>query len=67
MKRKGRHTLFEVLDIAAGEGDANFVQFCGGQGCTGRVVFLFAFSDVTHDRDRGDCKDVYSKWKVRTR
>jgi len=24
--------LFEVLDIAAGEGDANFVEFCGGQG-----------------------------------
>ena len=54
--REERHTLFEILDIATGEGDANFVEFCGGQGSTGRVIFFFALSDVTHRRDRGDCK-----------
>lgn len=52
--------LFEVLDIAAGEGDANFVEFCGGQRSTGCVVFLIALSDVTHDGDRGDCKGIRS-------
>jgi len=50
--KKGR-TLFKVLDVAAGEGDANFVEFRGGHGAGG-VVFFFAFSDVTHIRDRGD-------------
>ena len=56
MKHEERHTLFEVLDVAACESDANFVEFCGGQGSTGRIVFFFALSDVTHRGDRGDCK-----------
>jgi len=56
--REERHTLFEVLDIATSEGDANFMEFCGGQGSLRCVVFLFAFSDVTHCRDRGDCNGV---------
>ena len=58
MKHEERHTLFEVLDVAACESDANFVEFCGGQWSTSRVVFLFAFSDVTHRRDSGD----YKRW-----
>ena len=37
------------------------MEFCGGHGCTGRVVFLFALSDVTHRRDRGDCKGVFNE------
>ena len=56
MTREERRTFFEILDIAAGEGDANFVEFCGRQRSTGRVVLFFALSDVTHRRDRGDCK-----------
>ena len=46
-------TLFKVLDVAASEGNANFVEFRGRHGAGG-VVFLFALSDVTHIRDRGD-------------
>ena len=46
-------TLFKVLDVAASEGDANFVEFRGGHGAGG-VVFFFTLSDVTHIRDRGD-------------
>jgi hypothetical protein len=52
-KEQGARTLFKVLDVAASEGNANFVEFCGGHGAGG-VVFLFAFSDVTHIGDRGD-------------
>ena len=54
-------TLLEVLDVAARERDADFVDLRGGHGCTSRVVFLFTLSDVTHpgglegDVDSGDC------------
>ena len=41
-------TLLEVLDVAARERDADFVDLGGGHGGTGRVVFLFTLSDVTH-------------------
>ena len=45
--KRGR-TLLEVLDVAARERDADFVDLGGGHGGTGRVVFLFTLSDVTH-------------------
>ena len=48
-------TLLEVLDVAARERDADFVDLGGGHGGTGRVVFLFTLSDVTHPGDSGDC------------
>ena len=54
--QEGR-TLLKVPDVAASEGDANFVEFCGGHGAGG-VVFFIALSDVTHVRDRGDWKVV---------
>ena len=41
-------TLLEVLDVAAGEGDPDFVDFGTGHWGTGCVVFLFTFGDVTH-------------------
>ena len=41
-------TLLAVLDVAARERDADFVDLGGGHGGTGRVVFLFTLSDVTH-------------------
>ena len=52
-------TLLEVLDVAARERDADFVDLRGGHGGAGRVVFLFTLSDVTHPGtmsriDRGD-------------
>ena len=44
-----RRTFFEVLDVATGQRDADFVQFCGRDGRPGRViVFLTLRSDVTH-------------------
>jgi hypothetical protein len=43
-----RHTLFEVLDVAAGEGDPDFVDFCARHWGTCSVVFFFSLSDVTH-------------------
>lgn len=51
-KQEGR-TLFKILDVAAGEGDANFVELCCGDRA-GSIIFLFALSDVTHIGDRGD-------------
>jgi hypothetical protein len=43
-------TLFKVLDVAAGQSDANFVNFCS-DGCTSCIVILFSLSDVaTHFR-----------------
>ena len=45
---KRERTLLEVLDVAARERDADFVDLGGGHGGTGRVVFLFTLSDVTH-------------------
>ncbi len=50
--QEGR-TLLKVPDVAASEGDANFVEFCGGHGAGG-IVFFIALSDVTHVRDSGD-------------
>ena len=41
-------TLLEVLDVAAGEGDPDLVDFSTGHWGTGSVVFLFTFGDVTH-------------------
>ena len=43
-----RRTLLEVLDVAARERDTDFVDLGGGHGGTGRIVFLFTLSDVTH-------------------
>ena len=57
-------TLLKVPDIAAGEGDANFVEFCGGHGAGG-VVFFIALSDVTHVRDSGDWRVVRENAKNR--
>ena len=45
---KRERTLLEVLDVAARERDTDFVDLGGGHGGTGRVVFLFTLSDVTH-------------------
>jgi hypothetical protein len=39
-------TLFKVLDVAAGEGDTDFVDL-GGWGLSRSVVVL-VFGDVTH-------------------
>lgn len=41
--------LFQVLDIAARQRDTDFVDFSGGHGGTGSIVFFFSFSDVAHD------------------
>lgn len=41
--------LFKVLDVAARQRDTDFVNFGGGDGCTGSIVFFFSFSDVAHD------------------
>jgi hypothetical protein len=53
-----KHTLLKVLDVAAGEGDPDFVNLCAGHGGTCGVVFLFSLSDVTHccisDESEGD-------------
>jgi len=40
--------FFQVLDVAAGEGNPDLVDFCSRYGCTCSVVFFFSFSDVTH-------------------
>ena len=44
----GVPTLLKVLDVAARERDADFVDLGGGHGGTSRVVLLFTLSDVTH-------------------
>ena len=52
-----RRELLQVLDIAAGEGDPDFVDFGSGDGGAGSVVFFFTLSDVTHgcfDESEGD-------------
>lgn len=41
-------TLFKVLDVAAGEGDADLVDFGSRNGGTCSIVFFFSFGDVTH-------------------
>jgi len=43
-----RRELLEVLDVAAGQRDADFVDFHAGDGRAGRVIFFFSLSDVTH-------------------
>ena len=48
IKKARLRTLLEVLDVAAGEGDPDFVDFGTGHWGTGCVVFLFTFGDVTH-------------------
>ena len=40
-------TLFQVLDVATGQGDPNFVDF-GSRDSTRRIVLFFSFGDVTH-------------------
>jgi hypothetical protein len=47
-ERKITRTLLEVLDVATGQGDPNFVDFGGRNGCASGIVFLFSFGDVTH-------------------
>ena len=42
------HTLLKVLHVGAGQRDADLVDFGGGDGRAGRIVFLFTLSDVTH-------------------
>ncbi len=43
-----KRTLFQVLDVAARQGDTDFVGFGSRDGCTGCVVFFLSFGDVTH-------------------
>jgi hypothetical protein len=50
---QGGRTLLKVPDVAASEGDADFVEFRSGH-CASSVVFFIALSDVTHVRDSGD-------------
>jgi hypothetical protein len=59
-KGKTGRTFFQVLDVAAGEGDADFVELCGGHGA-GSIVIFFALSDVTHVRDSGDLEGLYQR------
>lgn len=55
VKEEIGRTLLQVAHIAASERDADFVQLSGGHGGTGRIVFFFTLSDVTHlVGDRGD-------------
>ena len=44
---RDKHTLFQVPDIAAGQGDPDFVDL-GSWDSTRGVVFFFSFGDVTH-------------------
>lgn len=44
---RGTHTLLEVLDVAAREGDTDFVDLGAGHGGTGGIVVL-VLGDVTH-------------------
>lgn len=41
-------TLFEVLDVAAGQSNPDLVNFGRRHGGAGSIVFLFSFGDVTH-------------------
>ena len=48
-------TLLEVLDVAAGERDADLVHLGGRDGRARGVVLFFTLgSDVTHFGDSGD-------------
>lgn len=52
-------TLLQVLDVAAGQSDSDFMDFGSRHRCTCGIVFLFSFGDVTHCECRnesdGDC------------
>lgn len=41
-------TFLQVRDVAARQGNANFVNFGGGGRGASGVVFLISFGDVTH-------------------
>lgn len=41
-------TFLQVLDVAAREGNPDFVDLGTGNGGTSGIVFLFTLSDVTH-------------------
>src|SRR6266568_7350307 len=48
-------TFLQVLHVAAREGDANFVDFGGGNGSRS-IIVLLSFGDVTHVFESdGDC------------
>ena len=47
-------TFFKISDVAAGEGDADFVHFGTRDLGTCSIVFFFSFGDVTHF----ECKQV---------
>lgn len=59
-----QRTLLKVLDVAARERDADFVDLGRGDGGTRGIVFLFTLSDVTHPgwfgESEGDCGVVFS-------
>lgn len=72
MKRE-IHTLLQVLDVAARERDADFVDFGLGHRGTRSIVFFFTLSDVTHPvfvgESDGDCKRCFvsEKWSLQTK
>ena len=43
---EGARTLFQVLDVAARQGDADFVNFSSGDSTC--CIVLLVLSDVTH-------------------
>jgi hypothetical protein len=43
-----RRTLLQVLYIAAGQCDPDFMDFGTRDWCPGGIVFFLALSDVTH-------------------
>lgn len=45
-------TLFEVLDVAAGQSDPDLVDFGRRHWGAGSIVFLFSFGDVTHCKSK---------------
>lgn len=63
-------TLFKVLDVAAGERNADLVDFGTRHLGTCGIVFFFSFGDVTHFECRyeseGDFKRGY-QWKSKTK
>jgi hypothetical protein len=44
---RDQRTLFQIPDIAAGQGDPDFVDF-GSWDSTRGVILFFSFGDVTH-------------------
>lgn len=51
--KRGMLTLFQVLDVAARQRDADFVDFGSGDGASCVICFL-VLGDVTHS-ERGVC------------